>query len=106
VELGIGGELLGEEARLTLLGLGVLFGSGQVEDQVGDDEGLGWFMKPGDVFLAEAREVTGVDLFGTAGSGTRSRVQTWNLWGLHRPQTRSCYRNRACRLGTTRCQWR
>ena len=40
VELGVGVELLGEEAGLALLGLGVLFFRGQVEDQVSDDEGL------------------------------------------------------------------
>ena len=40
MEVGVGVELLGEEAGLALLGLGVLFVRGQVEDQVGDDEGL------------------------------------------------------------------
>lgn len=40
VELGVGVEFLGEEASLPLLGLGVLFVSGQVEDQVGNYEGL------------------------------------------------------------------
>jgi len=40
VELGVWVELLGEEAGLALLGHGVLFVGGQVEDQVGDDEGL------------------------------------------------------------------
>lgn len=40
VEFGVGVELLGEDAGLALLGLVVLFESGQVEDQVGDDEGL------------------------------------------------------------------
>ena len=77
MELGVGAELLGEEAGLALLGLGVLFVSGQVEDQVGDDEGLCWLVKPGDILLAEAREVASVDLFGTTGLGTRSRVHTW-----------------------------
>ena len=78
MELGVGVELLGEEAGLALLGLGVLFVSGQVEDQVGDDEGLCWLVKPGDILLAEAREVASVDLFAsTTGLGTRSRVHTW-----------------------------
>jgi hypothetical protein len=40
VEIGVGVELLGEETRLALLRFGVLFISGQVENQVGDDEGL------------------------------------------------------------------
>ena len=40
VEFSVGVELLGEDAGLALLGLAVLFESGQVEDQVGDDEGL------------------------------------------------------------------
>jgi len=40
VKLGVGVELLGEEPGLALLGPGVLFFRGQVEDQVGDDEGL------------------------------------------------------------------
>lgn len=36
----VGIELLGEKTGLPLFGLGVLFVSGQVEDQVCDDEGL------------------------------------------------------------------
>jgi hypothetical protein len=67
MELGGGIELLGEETSLTLLGLGVLLGGGQVEDQVGDNEGLRRLVKPGDILLAEAREVDSVDLFGTIG---------------------------------------
>lgn len=72
VELVVGLELLGEEAGLALLGLGVLFGGGQVEDQVGDDEGLGWLVKPGDILLAEPREVDSVDLFGAVESEART----------------------------------
>ena len=74
VELGVGIEFLGEDAGLALLGQGVLLGGGQVEDQVGDDEGLCWLVKPGDILLAEAREVDSVDLFDTAESGTYSRA--------------------------------
>lgn len=40
VEFRIGVELLGEKTGLALVGLGVLFGGRQVEDQVCDDEGL------------------------------------------------------------------
>ena len=40
VELSEGIEFLGEHPGFALLGFGVLFFSGQVEDQVGDDEGL------------------------------------------------------------------
>jgi hypothetical protein len=72
VELVVGLELLGEEAGLALLGLGVLFGGGQVEDQVGDNEGLGWLVIPGDILLAEPREVDSVDLFGAVESEARS----------------------------------
>jgi hypothetical protein len=56
-------ELLGEDAGLALLGLGVLFGRGQVEDQIGDDEALRRLVEPGDILLAEAGEVDSVDLF-------------------------------------------
>ena len=105
VELSVRAELLGEEACLALFGLGVLFVSGQVEDQVGDDEGLRWLVKPCDVLLAEAREVTSIDLFGTTGSGMRSRVYACNPWRSHRPRSRTCFLHRAYRLGTTRCQW-
>ena len=65
MELGVGVELLREQTGLSLLRLGILFVSRQVEDQVCDDEGLRWLMEPGDIFLAEAREVDGIDLFGT-----------------------------------------
>lgn len=65
MELGVGVELLREQTGLALLRLGILFVSRQVEDQVCDDEGLRWLMKPGDIFLAEAGEVDGIDLFGT-----------------------------------------
>jgi hypothetical protein len=40
VEVSVGIELLGEKTGLGLLGLEMLFGSGQVENQVSDDEGL------------------------------------------------------------------
>ena len=62
MELGVRVELLGKQAGLALLGLGVLFVGGQVEDQVGDDEGFRRLVKPRDVLLAEAREVDSVDL--------------------------------------------
>ena len=63
MELGVRVELLSEEAGLALLGLGVLLDRGQVEDQIGDDESLCRLVKPGDVLLAEAGEVDGIDLF-------------------------------------------
>lgn len=63
MELGVRVELLSEEASLALLGLGVLFDRGQIEDQIGDDESLCRLVKPGDVLLAEAGEVDGIDLF-------------------------------------------
>ena len=66
VELGVGIELLGEETGLALLGLGVLFLSGQVEDQVGDDKGLRGLVEPGDILLAETGEVDSVNLFVTS----------------------------------------
>jgi len=105
VELGVRAELLGEETGLALLGLGVLFVGGQVEDQVCDDEGLCWLVKPGDILLAEAGEVASVDLFGTTESGTFVHTSS-NSRYLHRPQTRTCFRHRPCRLGTMRCQGR
>lgn len=71
MELGVGIEFLCEEAGFALLGLGVLFFSRQVEDQVGDDKGLCWLVEPGDIFLAKTGEVYSVDLFGTTKSGPR-----------------------------------
>lgn len=65
VKVGVGIKLLGEETGLALLGHGVLFSSRQIKNQVRNDEGLRRLVEPGDVFLAEAREVNGVDLFGT-----------------------------------------
>jgi len=62
VEVRVGVELLGEKAGLTLPGFGILFGGGQVEDQVCDDADLRWLVKPGYILLAEAREVDSVDI--------------------------------------------
>lgn len=65
VEFRGGVELLGEKTGLALFGFGILLSSGQVEDQVGDDEGLCRFVKPGHILLAEAGEIDGVNLFGS-----------------------------------------
>lgn len=97
MELGVRVELLGEEAGLSLLRLGVLFVRGQVKDQVGDDERLCGLVEPGDVLLAKAGEVDGFDLFGTTGiSGMNTRSTEKSLRQL---QTRTCFQNRARRLG-------
>jgi len=63
MELGVRVELLSEEAGLALLGFGILFDRGQIEDQIGNDEGFCRLVKPGDVLLVEAGEVDGIDLF-------------------------------------------
>ena len=52
----------GGGAGLALVGLGVLFFRGQVEDQVGDDECSRFPVKPGDILLAEAGEVDSFNL--------------------------------------------
>jgi hypothetical protein len=86
VELGVGVELLREQAGLALLGFRILFGRRQVEDQVCDDEGLGCLMEPGDIFLAEAREVDGVDLFGTV-EFAQTRPETRTLTSASKPNS-------------------
>lgn len=71
MELGVRVELLSEEAGLAFLGQGVLFSRGQVEDQIGDDEGLCRLVKPSNVLLAEAGEVDSIDLFGWGNQNQR-----------------------------------
>ena len=106
MELSIRVELLSEEAGLALLGLGVLFVRGQVEDQIGDDEGLCWFVKPSDVLLAKAGEVNSVDLL-VGGVGIRNtNIGVWNQEPSHQPQSRTGFRNQVCRLAIIRYQWR
>ena len=58
-------------------------------------------MEPGDILLAEAREVDGVDLFGTTESETHLRMDIWNRRHPHQLRSRTYFRHRVYRLKIT-----